>query len=96
MSAELRDMSIDEVLFMLRADGGTIGQTATPGSQYFEACCQLRFRLCECSRRVGPGYDYIARGPDEGIWYVGINGTTGVISCGPKGHHYLHGTPPCL
>lgn len=90
-------MSPDEVMFILRMEfGGTIGQTAMPGSQSWEACRALDFRLCEHSVALGPGRDYIARGPNDGIWYIGINGRSGIISCGQKGFHALNGTAPCV
>jgi hypothetical protein len=89
-------MDLDQVIALLQADRGRIGATAMPGHPNYEACSGLQFQLCECSRRAGPGYDYIASGPRGGIWYVGINGVTRVISCGQKGYHALNGTPLCI
>lgn len=94
-------MSPDQVVSeLVLTFGGTIGRTAQPGSQAWEACRGLDFVLCPHSVAVGPGRDYIARGPNGGIWYIGINRAPGVnygvISCGQKGFHFLNGTEPCI
>lgn len=87
-------MTINEVIRLLQARGGSIGLTAQAGGRN-AAWRRLDFQICECSRRAGPGLDYIARGPRGGIKYVGINARQ-VISCGIKGYHYVTGTRPCI
>ena len=94
-------MTIEEAIEEIMRDSdsrGQIarrGQTATAGNPAYEAGRNLDFTLCECSRRAGPGHDYIAPTPRGSYVYVGIDGNTRTITCGYKGHHYLTGTPPC-
>jgi hypothetical protein len=69
--------------------GATRGETATPGNPYYEATSGLPFHLCRCSHG-DPGYgtwEFVAEGPRGGVRHIGINASTGVISCGPKGYH---------
>jgi hypothetical protein len=89
-------MTIEQVVAQLETEGGNRGATATPGHADYERARNLDFTLCECSRRHGTGHDYIARTPRGAYLYVGINGRTHVISCGPKGYHFLTGTAPCI
>ena len=69
--------------------GATRGDTATPGHKYYELAARLDFHLCRCSHG-DPNYgtwEYVAEGPQGGVHHVGINDSTLVISCGPKGYH---------
>jgi hypothetical protein len=88
-------MTIEEAIHNMEMEGGVRRRTATPGHDYYDRARNLDFVICECSRRHGPGYDCIARTPNGAYLYVGINGRTGGITCGPKGFH-LNGTRPCI
>ena len=57
------------------------------------------FQPCECSRSdpsyLGPNgerdyFDYIGRGPNDGVWYVGASRK---ITVGQNGYHIDRGEP---
>jgi hypothetical protein len=92
-------LSLEKVIALLQAEGGTPRATASPGSQYYQTAKDLRFVRCECSY-ADPTYgchEYIARNYRGTCYYVGYDLKTGNITCGPKGFHYCRqGVPECI
>jgi hypothetical protein len=76
--------------------GATRGETAMPGNRYYETAARLDYHLCRCSHG-DPSYgiwEFVAEGPQGGAQHVGIDASTLLITCGPKGYHW-HRRPVC-
>ncbi len=73
------------------------GKTAHPGHPYYESGRELDFHPCSCaaSDPTYGGLEFVAVGALGGGHYIGVSKRVGIISCGPKGYHYLKGTPIC-
>jgi len=92
-------MDIRQVIELLVAEGGKIGKTAMPESNYYRTASGLDFQLCRCAMS-DPSYrchEYIARNSRGTCYYVSLNPANGLVTCGPKGYHYSHpDRPECI
>lgn len=75
-----------------------VGETCRPGNSYYDNAFSINYRICSCSLNDASygAIDYIGRGKNDGIWYIGYSLSSGMITCGPKGFHYLNNTPACI
>jgi hypothetical protein len=64
-----------------------VGDTCQPGNGYYDCAFTLDFIICPCGMNDASfnAIEYIARGKNGGIWYIGY--FSGKITCGPKGFH---------
>ena len=93
-------MNADDVIQQLRDEVRcVVGATAQVGSAYYDRAIRLNFVECCGSRSRGYNCrEYIACGSRGGRLYISLNlsAEPPLISCGPKGFHYLNGTNPCV
>jgi hypothetical protein len=93
-------MNVDQAIQALQASipGSLVGATATPGHANYNRAARLRFRKCECGRRVlgWPSEEYIAQ-DGNAVISIGYDSRSNKISCGPKGYHSpaYGNTPVC-
>ena len=73
------------------------GETAQQGHRVLRSRATTRFPPLQL-RANDPSYgglEFVAVGPLGGGHYIGVYKKIGKITCGPKGYHYLNGTPIC-
>lgn len=92
-------ITAEEAITWLESQGGRRGKTVTPGGSYYQTVSGLRFIRCACAWE-DPSYrchEFIARTSRGTCYYIGLGRKSGLITCGPKGYHFLHGeVPECV